>query len=262
MASQSKSDAARANGSKSKGPVTPEGKARSSQNARKHGLCASFQTLAAEEQHGFDELLADHEDLFQPEGAVECDLVRTLAILRWRLRRIPDIETAMLDTEISLADDEINDRFTSIDDIGRLGFVFRQLSDQSQILQLLIRYESSLTRVYDRTFKHLQKLRNEPNPRGARTPACRVETPLDAPPASSPTSIPETPAPPCIGPGFPNQRCGARIFPKLRLWSRRSPDPRGVRQSCCGLFFSPRLRIRSTSSSSSIGAEGFRRACP
>ncbi len=273
MASQSKSDAARANGSKSRGPVTPEGKARSSQNARKHGLCASFTTLPTESQAGFDELLHSHEALFQPDGAVECDLVRTLAILRWRLRRIPDIETAMLDNEVIIADAEINNHFSTIDDIGRLGFVFRQLADRSQVLQLLIRYESSLTRVYDRTFKHLtalQKLRNEPNVGQGHSPA-------PTPPSPSPSAGHETPAPPSIGPCLPNRhsidatressRCGAQmagdpVFPKLRLRSRRSPDPRGVRQYCLGPFFSPRLRIRSTSSSSSIGADGFRRACP
>ena len=50
MASQSKSDAARANGSKSRGPTTPEGKARSSKNALKHGLTAQLDTLPGESQ--------------------------------------------------------------------------------------------------------------------------------------------------------------------------------------------------------------------
>jgi hypothetical protein len=176
MASQSRSDAARATGSKSRGPVTGEGKARSSQNAHKHGLCASFDAaLPDDSQEDFDQLLESHEALFRPVNGVECELVRTLAIARWRLRRIPALETAVFNNNIVLAEE--------IDGIGRLGFVFQELADRSQVLQLLIRYEGSLTRVYDRTFKHLaalQKLRNEPNERGAGTPASRLETPLEA----------------------------------------------------------------------------------
>ena len=71
----------------------------------------------------------------------------------------------MLDNETFLREDEIDDEFSTIDDLGRLGFVFRTLADRSQVLSLLIRCEASLTRVHDRVFKHLtamQKLRNEP----------------------------------------------------------------------------------------------------
>ena len=173
MASQSKSDAARQNGSQSRGPATPEGKARSSQNARKHGLCASFATVPGEDQPAFDALLASVEESYQPAGPLECELARTLATLRWRLRRIPEIETAILTNELALAKPQIDLAFSEINDAERLGFVFQKLADSGKSLALLLRYETSLTRLYDRTLKQLaklQKLRNEPNQPPAPNP--------------------------------------------------------------------------------------------
>lgn len=41
----SRAEAARRNGAKSKGPTSPQGKASSSQNARKHGMCAAHTVL-------------------------------------------------------------------------------------------------------------------------------------------------------------------------------------------------------------------------
>ncbi len=70
----------------------------------------------------------------------------------------------MFDNEIILREEQIDEEFTEIADLGRIGFVFQKLADHSQVLSLLIRYESSLTRLHDRTYKHLQKLRNETNP--------------------------------------------------------------------------------------------------
>ena len=165
MAPLSKQEAARQNGAKSKGPKTSEGKARSSQNARKHGLYASFDVLPGEAQPTFDQLLAAFVKIYQPEGAIECELVRSLAIVRWRLRRIAALESSIMTNQLALDDEEIDEKFSAIDDLGRLGFVFQTLSDRSQVVSLLIRYEASLSRVYDRTSKHLralQKLRNEP----------------------------------------------------------------------------------------------------
>jgi hypothetical protein len=199
MASQSKSDAARANGAKSKGPTTTEGKARSSQNALKHGLTAQFQVLPGESQEDFDALLESHQTLYQPSGAIEQDLVHTLAVTRWRLRRIPTLESNILENETILREEEIDEEFSEIDDSGRLGFVFGKLADHSKVLSLLIRYESSLTRTHDRVYKHLvtlQKLRNEPKP-STIVPESPSGTAMrehaDAQEPSSPASTPQSP---------------------------------------------------------------------
>jgi hypothetical protein len=95
----SRSNASRANGAKSKGPSTPEGKARSSQNARKHGLTARFDILPDESLEDFDSLLEAHLAQYQPSGDVEKELVHTLAITRWRLRRVPTLESDVFDLD-------------------------------------------------------------------------------------------------------------------------------------------------------------------
>jgi len=167
MTSQSKSDAARANGAKYHGPTTPEGKARSSQNAVKHGLTATFKLLPGESEQDFEHLLQAHRTQHQPATALEEELVRNLAVARWRLARVAALETNLFENEISRSQEKIDDEFVEIDDMGRLAFAFQKLADNSQSLSLLIRYENSLTRTCDRAFKHLlavQKLRNEPKP--------------------------------------------------------------------------------------------------
>ena len=69
---------------------------------------------------------------------------------------------------MAVSEEQIDSKFTDIDDLDRLAFVFRKLADESHAISLLIRYENSLTRTCDRAFKHLlavQKLRNEPKPK-------------------------------------------------------------------------------------------------
>ena len=165
MASQSKSDAARENGKKSRGPVTPQGKENSSRNALKHGLTAEFAVLPGESEQDFADLLEAHVTLHQPANPVEMELVETMALARWRLRRMAALESNLFENELFLSKKQIKEKFDTIPDLGRLAFVFQH---QTVSLALLIRYESSLTRLHDRTYKHLkelQKLRNEPKPK-------------------------------------------------------------------------------------------------
>ncbi|MCC6344202.1 MAG: hypothetical protein IT166_18510 [Bryobacterales bacterium] len=87
--SQAHSNAARVNGARSNGPVTPEGKARSSQNGRIHGFTASriiFHT--AEEQADYDSLVTEYTSNLKPSGPVELDTFHQLIHAAWRLRNL------------------------------------------------------------------------------------------------------------------------------------------------------------------------------
>jgi len=96
-------EAARINGARSKGPVTEEGKRRSSLNAIKHGLTASRDKTFVcqnESQATWDGIYHDLVALYEPVGELELDLVADLAHARWRVRRCSTIETGILDMQI------------------------------------------------------------------------------------------------------------------------------------------------------------------
>jgi len=71
MISQRKLLAVRNNGSLSRGPKTPEGKARSSRNATRHGLLAKCVLLPHESRENFEVLLNQYMERFGPLDAVE-----------------------------------------------------------------------------------------------------------------------------------------------------------------------------------------------
>jgi hypothetical protein len=97
VTSEKKAAAARANGALSRGPITPEGKARSSQNALQHGLFATTVVLASEDPQEFRAILNDYCDYYQPVGRVEHDIIYQIAACVWRMRRAYAMETELLD---------------------------------------------------------------------------------------------------------------------------------------------------------------------
>jgi hypothetical protein len=97
--SEAHSAAARQNGQKSHGPVTPEGKAKSRFNAVKCNLTGNYVLVTAEDAPRYNTHITDYQSQFQPVGPEECALVQSIADLRWRLSRIPGIEQSILVTE-------------------------------------------------------------------------------------------------------------------------------------------------------------------
>src|SRR3982074_2217988 len=97
MTSTLKSETARINGAKSRGPTTDEGKEKSSRNALKHGLTAGNGNilLDCEDPHQFGEILNKFHGMFEPVTLAEKDIVEEMVAARWRIRRMWTIETGL-----------------------------------------------------------------------------------------------------------------------------------------------------------------------
>ncbi|MCC6391655.1 MAG: hypothetical protein IT167_13735 [Bryobacterales bacterium] len=140
--SQAHSDAARINGAKSQGPITPEGKARSSQNGRVHGFTSSrivFNT--PEEQEDYDALLAEYTTNLKPKGAIELDTFHQLIHAAWRLRNLAIADAALYEEAggdpLLCADPEIEKKAA-----------------------LLHRYRTAAERAYTRALNQLKSIQN------------------------------------------------------------------------------------------------------
>ena len=111
--------ASRANGAKSRGPVTPEGKlrsvansahstgprtpagkSRSSRNSLRHGLLASSVVLDGESVEMFREILTGLEDELRPDSPIEHRFVETMAISEWRRLRLLSLEKEQFSMEM------------------------------------------------------------------------------------------------------------------------------------------------------------------
>ncbi len=92
-----RAEAARLNGSKSRGPRTPEGKARSARNALKHGLTAqAFALLPGEDAVAYQGLLDGLARRYRPADELASHLVQRLASVMWRQQRADRLEAEVL----------------------------------------------------------------------------------------------------------------------------------------------------------------------
>ncbi len=161
MTTTRRSQAARANGAKSQGPKTPEGRARSSQNALKHGLTAlKFVLPNVEDRDEFYHLREAYLERFQPADQVELRLVETLVLCDWRLRRLTIIETNILSNEMTRQGPNPDPHITEMDPEDLLAWTFNNLANNHNSLSLLSRYQGQIDRAYHRALKQLRELQS------------------------------------------------------------------------------------------------------
>ena len=158
MSSQRRIQSSRANGAKSRGPVTSAGRRKSSQNNLRHGLLAEAVVLDEEKPEAFAELLGNLTSEHNPQTETQRILVETMAIARWRLTRLWAIERETLQAEIHKHDPAEHS------ESARAALAFRGLADQGRTLDILNRHESRLDRQYARSLNLLMKLAAPDNP--------------------------------------------------------------------------------------------------
>jgi hypothetical protein len=181
MSTPAQANASRANGALSQGPVSIEGKAKSSQNALNHGLRSAAVVLPTEDPQEFARHQAAYIDDFRPATQSERDLVETMAAAQWRMRRLMALEVQLL-----------------------------QGDSLERALGIITRYEGQLNRTYDKAYKLLEDLKSNrpttrpaaprPSPKPNEPGDSQIDALLDlltAPPQAQPReNPPKSPLPP------------------------------------------------------------------
>ncbi|HJT89828.1 MAG TPA: hypothetical protein VJ732_18285, partial [Bryobacteraceae bacterium] len=212
----------RANAAKSTGPRTPEGKARSAQNARKHGFTASsFAVVRLEELDEIARLKADLVAVYEPVNSQELFALERMALHQQAILRSARLEAGLFTDALdeTLIGDEPfvpmckelagdgDIRITRAQNRNfALGEGFHRLAKKSNCWALFFRYQAQSERLYRRAleeFERLKKLRHElpngpidPEPEEDQYPDPSETNPSADPPVS------EDP-PPAPGP-FPD----------------------------------------------------------
>ena len=86
----------RLNAEKAQGPTSPQGRARSSMNALRHGLTARVVVLPSEDMDAYSAFSKEIVDSLDPQTPVERQFAQTIADNQWRINRIRSIEDGML----------------------------------------------------------------------------------------------------------------------------------------------------------------------
>ena len=159
--SERRAAAARANGAKSRGPVTAQGKANSSRNSRKHGLRSTTLFPDHKSDNGWIALLAAYTAEVQPKSDIERLLVETLATTAWRQRFIWKLEKTVVSREIR----NVETLHPHESPATTLALAYGSLADNTCSLDRLLQVERALFNQFFRVLDRLDiVLANRRNP--------------------------------------------------------------------------------------------------
>ncbi|MGD0301777.1 MAG: hypothetical protein ABSE86_32270 [Bryobacteraceae bacterium] len=154
----SRAEINRANSQHSTGPRTPAGKQRSSLNALRHGLTGHVIVLPSEDHAAYENHTRRLVDDLQPKGALEEQLVQSLADTSWRINRIAALETNLL--ALGIMDQSANIDAAHPEAHAALAMA-ASVRDQTRALSNLSSHEHRLSRQFERTLKQLREIQAE-----------------------------------------------------------------------------------------------------
>ena len=233
----------RANAARSTGPRSPEGKARSSQNARRHGFAAADYTVVRlEDLEAVARLKDDLVHVYQPVNSQELFAIERIALAQHALLRCARLESGLFTTCLNEALDRTGNPIVPMteDLVGDLEITraqnrnyalaegFRRFAREGNTWTLFLRYQAQTERLYRRAMEEFERLKalrpelpNEPD-FGAQP---EEKTTASAPPETNPVGGPVPPAPcpdPAAAPA--SARTPASSVPVPKPDARRTPS--------------------------------------
>jgi hypothetical protein len=233
----------RTNATQSTGPRTPEGKARSAQNARKHGFTAAvFAVVRLEDLDEVAHLKADLVAVYQPINAQELFAIERIALTQQSLLRTARLEAGLFTTCLNEVLDSSGQPFFPMSpelvgdgdiEITReqnrnyaLAEGFQRMAKAANTWSLFLRYQAQSERLYRRAVEDLERLQ-----------ALRPNLPNE-PVSPGPVEQGHALAPAETNPSFP-QEAVPTASPQTTCWngtphatslSERSPASPGARR--------------------------------
>ena len=183
--SQEQFAANRANAAGSTGPRTSDGKARSSQNARKHGFAAAAYTVPRlEDVEEIAEIRESVIELYKPTNGQELIAVERIAVTQQSMNRAARLEAGTLTTCLN---DVLNLRERPLMEMdpemygggepGKqqvknylLAEGFRRSVGASSAMHLCMRYSSQAERLYRRAVQDFERIKSLPSVSQASEP--------------------------------------------------------------------------------------------
>ncbi len=161
MSSLRKILANQANAKKSTGPKTAAGKARSANNAIRHGLYSKRTTvLALEDSAKLATMREDYIRQFRPTTSAELIHVETMINSDWRMRRVWELEPASIDFIVEAQAAELDTLAPGIDAATRTAFAYAELTEETSLLDSYQRLETTFQRRWERAHRSLIRLRD------------------------------------------------------------------------------------------------------
>ena len=142
----------------STGPRTAQGKQRSSLNALRHGLTGQTVVIPSDDYQAYQNFCREFFQDYVPIGAVERQLVQTIADSSWRLNRLRAQEQTLLSIATVEAEDQIRTTEERSAAVLASALAFEKHAKNLANLSL---YEQRLSRQLERSLKIIQQIQTD-----------------------------------------------------------------------------------------------------